>query len=173
MVCFILFFKNVKLMFWDDAVLCVVYVKKRCPSYAIRNKTSCEMSYGHILLVNHLRVFGSTCYVLILKVQRNKLGARSRKCIFLGYSNTSKSYHLWDEVNKKFFVSRDAILLNLTKLTMLLNGSLIAWIDSDMQNHSKNLIIRFHILKGGFLYLISLWNLLLKHSLPHMKLQTR
>ena len=43
-----LFFKNLKLMFWADAVLCVVYIKNRCPSSSIRNKTPFEMWHGHI-----------------------------------------------------------------------------------------------------------------------------
>jgi len=111
-----MFFKNVKLMFWVDAVLCAIYVKNRCPSNAIRNKTPYEMWYGNIPSVKHLRVFGSTCYALIPKVHRNKLGARSRKCIFLGYSNTSKAYHLFDEVNKTFVVSRDVIFLESSKI---------------------------------------------------------
>eukprot|EP00253_Pinus_taeda_P014389 PITA_14389 len=36
------------------------------------------MWYGHIPSVKHFRVFGSTCYAVIAKVHRNKLGARSR-----------------------------------------------------------------------------------------------
>ena len=84
MVCSMLFFKNVKMIFWDDAVLCAEYIKNRCPSSAIRNKTPYEMWYDRIPSVKYLRVFGSTCYVLIPKKQRNKLGARSHKCIFLG-----------------------------------------------------------------------------------------
>ena len=111
MVRSMLFFKNVKIMFWADVVLCVAYIKNRCPSSAIRNKTPYELRYGHVPSVKHLRIFGSTCYALIPKVHRNKLGARSRKCIFLGYSNTSKAYRLYDEVNKKFVVSRDVIFL--------------------------------------------------------------
>eukprot|EP00253_Pinus_taeda_P030432 PITA_30432 len=73
------------------------------------------MWYGHVPSVKDLRVFRSTCYALIPKVHRNKLGARSRKCIFLGYSNTSKAYRLYDEVNKKFVVSRDLIFLESSK----------------------------------------------------------
>ena len=102
-------------MFWADVVLCVVYVNNSCPSNAIRNKTPYEMWYGHIPSVKHLRVFGSTCYPLIPKVHRNKIGSRSHKCIFLGYSNISKAYHLYDEVNKKFVVSRDVIFLESSK----------------------------------------------------------
>jgi len=86
-----MFFKNVKLMFWADVFLCVVYVKNRCPSNVIRNKTPYEMWYGHIPFVKNLKVFSFTCYALISKEQRNKLGPRSRKHIFLGYSNTSKA----------------------------------------------------------------------------------
>ena len=71
--------------------------------------------YGHVPSVKHLRVFGSTCYALIPKVHRNKLGARSHKCIFLAYSKTSKAYRLYVEVNKKFVVSRDVIFLESSK----------------------------------------------------------
>lgn len=110
-----LFLKNVKIMFWVDAVLCAAYIKNRCPSNAIRNKTPYEMWYGHFPLVKHHRVFGSTCYALIPKVHRKKLGARSCKCIFLGYSNTSKAYRLYDEVNKKFVVSTDVIFFESSK----------------------------------------------------------
>ena len=115
MVHSMMFFNNIKLIFWTDVVLCVVYVNNMCPSNAIINKTPYEMWYGHISLVKHIRVFGSTCYALIPKVHRNKLGARSHKCIFLGYSNTSKAYRLYDEVNKKFVISRDVIFLESSK----------------------------------------------------------
>eukprot|EP00253_Pinus_taeda_P018152 PITA_18152 len=53
------------------------------------------MKYGHIPSVKHLRVFGSPYYALIPKVHRNKLGARSHKCIFLGFAN-AKSFQEFD-----------------------------------------------------------------------------
>jgi hypothetical protein len=43
------------------------------------------------------------------------MGVRRWKCIFLGYSNTSKDYRMYDEVNKKFIVSRDVIFLESSK----------------------------------------------------------
>ena len=92
-----------------------MYLKNICPSNAIGNKTPYEMWCCHIPLVKHIRVFGSTYYALIPKEQRNKLGARNRKCIFLGYSNISKAYRLYDEFNKKFVVSRDVIFLESSK----------------------------------------------------------
>jgi hypothetical protein len=55
------------------------------------------MWYGHIPSLRHLRVFGSTCYALISKEKIINLDVRSQKCIFFGYSNTTKGYHLYDE----------------------------------------------------------------------------
>ena len=49
------------------------------------------------------------------KGAKNKLGARSKKCIFLGYEENSKAYRLYDEVNKKFVISRDVIFLETNK----------------------------------------------------------
>lgn len=60
---------------------------------------------------------------------------------------------------------------NLPRLKMLLSEGLIAWIDSDMQSIFNNLITRFHILKGAFLYQSNMWNLLLKYFFSHTKLQ--
>jgi transposase InsO family protein len=62
-----MFFKNMKLMFWDDAILCEVYVKNKSPSHALWNNNSHEMWYGRIPLVRHLKVFGSTRYALRIK----------------------------------------------------------------------------------------------------------
>jgi hypothetical protein len=115
MVHSMMFFKNVKLMFWDGAILCVVYVKNMCPSHALQNKTPYEMWYGRIPSVMHLRVFGSTCYALIPKEKRTNIDARIQKCIFLGYLNKTKGYHLYDETNKKFIISKDVIFLEYFK----------------------------------------------------------
>ena len=97
-----------------------------------------EMWHGHLLVVKHFRIFGSTCYALILEQQRNKLGARSRKCIFLGYSNTSKYYRLYDEDNMKFIVSRDVIFLQFEKDALTIDKQL-AQIDIFHSNKSAPL----------------------------------
>jgi hypothetical protein len=77
MVCSMLFFKNVKLIFWVDAVLCIVYLRNQIPSHSLGNMTQYEMWNDSIPSVRHLNVFGSTCSALISKEKINKLGARS------------------------------------------------------------------------------------------------
>jgi adenylate kinase family enzyme len=73
------------------------------------------MWYGHIPSVRHLRVFGSPCYALIPKEKISNFDAKNQKCIFLGYSNTTKGCRLYNETNKKFIMSRDAIFLESSK----------------------------------------------------------
>jgi hypothetical protein len=114
-VCSIMFFKIVKLMFWDDAILCAFYVKNKCSYHALKNNIPYQMWYGHIPLVRHPGAFGSTCCALIPKEQRSNPDASNWKCIFLRYSNTTKGYHLYDETNKKFILSRDVIFLESSK----------------------------------------------------------
>ena len=48
MVLSMMFFKNVKLMFWGDAVKCAAYLRNRSPSNALDNKTPHEMWFGHL-----------------------------------------------------------------------------------------------------------------------------
>jgi hypothetical protein len=53
-VCSMMFFKNVKLKFWDDVILCVDNVKNKCPSHSLENKTPYEIWYGLIPSVRNL-----------------------------------------------------------------------------------------------------------------------
>ena len=113
-------------MFWGDAVICATYLRNRSPYHVIEDKTPHEMCFGYLPSVRNIMVFVSTYYALIPKEQRNKLGARSRRFIFLGYSKTSRAYCLYDEVNKKFVVSKDVIFLEtLIKMISLLKDNLI------------------------------------------------
>ena len=57
--------------------------------------------------MGHLRVFGCDAFAHIPKDERHKLDAKARKCIFLGYGETTKGYRLYDTTRGKVFYSRD------------------------------------------------------------------
>lgn len=59
MVRSMMFFKNVKLMFWGEAALCATYIRNRCPSSVINNRTPYEMWYNRLAAIKHFRIFGS------------------------------------------------------------------------------------------------------------------
>ena len=120
------------------------------------------------------RSFGQTSqglwfHLLCLDHERTKkqVGLQELKVYFLGVLKYLKGlYRLHDEVNNKFILSRDVISLNFLKMIRLLSNNLIMWINLPIEKHILNVRMRFHILKGGTLSWINLWNLLLKHRLP-------
>eukprot|EP00253_Pinus_taeda_P018754 PITA_18754 len=57
--------------------------------------------------VTHMKVFGCVAYAHIPDQQRKKLDSKGEKFIFIGYSEESKTYRLYNPSTKKFFVSRD------------------------------------------------------------------
>ena len=112
------------------------------------------MWHGHLPAIKHFRIFCSTCYALILEQQRHKLGARSRKCIFGGYSNTSKAYRLYDEDNMKFIISRDVIFLEFEKYALTIDKQLsqLDRFHYKIYIYIMKWIMNFQILKGEFLF---------------------
>jgi hypothetical protein len=66
---------------------------------------------GTKLNVAHLRTFGCIEYTHIPSKLRKKLDDKSEKCIFTGYSETSKAYRLYNPITKKLILSRDVKFL--------------------------------------------------------------
>lgn len=73
----------------------------------MKNCTPHEAWYGKKPGVHHLKVFGSVAYAHIPAALRNKLDDKSEKCIFIGYSERSKAYKLYNPVTKQIVISRD------------------------------------------------------------------
>ena len=70
---------------WAEATLTTVYAINRIPSSVIGGISPYERLFKHTPKYSELRVFGSTCFVLLPKVERDKLSKRSIICVFLGY----------------------------------------------------------------------------------------
>jgi hypothetical protein len=85
-------FKGLSTKYWAKAVHIAVYLINRSPTPALDGKTPYEAWYGFKPKVNHLRLFGSTCYALVPKEKVTKLENRSMKCIFIGCSDTMIKY---------------------------------------------------------------------------------
>lgn len=57
--------------------------------------------------VDYFRIFGCIAYAHIPEEKRQKLDDKGEKCIFLGVSDQSKAYKLYNPSNKKIIVNRD------------------------------------------------------------------
>ncbi|KAH9725675.1 Integrase catalytic domain-containing protein [Citrus sinensis] len=80
-------------------------------AFSIGLKTTMEMWTGKPADYSYLHAFGCPMYVMYNAQERTKLDAKSRRCIFLGYADGVKGYHLWDPTAHKIVISRDVIFV--------------------------------------------------------------
>ena len=95
--------------FWAEAVNTAVYILNRSYTKAVKDMTPLQAFSGKKPSVAHFRIFGSDCYVHVPDASRTKWDAKSQKCIFLGYSEESKGYRLYNPTTKKVIISRDVV----------------------------------------------------------------
>ena len=93
--------------YWVEAKSTAVYVLNRSPTSNLQDKIPQEAWDGNKVNVSHFRIFGSVDFYHVPKKLRKKLDDRSEKCIFVGYSEQSKSYILYNPITKKFIISKD------------------------------------------------------------------
>lgn len=100
---------NLSNHFWAEAVSTSAYLLNISPTKAVHGITPFEAWSGMKPNINHLRIFGCIGYALTPSQQHQKLDSKSKKCIFIGYSNESKAYKLYDPNTCKVIISRDVI----------------------------------------------------------------
>ncbi|KAG7563872.1 Integrase catalytic core [Arabidopsis suecica] len=93
---------------WAEALFTSNYLQNLLPTKAIEDDvTPIEKWSGHKPTVEHLKVFGSICYVHIPKEKRSKLEEKAKRGIFIGYSSNSKGYRVLLLDEEKVEISRD------------------------------------------------------------------
>ena len=95
--------------FWAEALSTAVYTRNRSISIVLGDKTPYEVLNGRKPNVKHLRTFGCQSYSHVSSDERSKLDSKAKSCIFLGYSNITKGYRMFDSKTKKIFHSRDVV----------------------------------------------------------------
>lgn len=99
----------VPLNFWDEAFLTAVYLINRLPSKVINNETPFERLYGQQPDYNFLRTFGCAVWPNLRPYNARKLQFRSKRCVFLGYSNMHKGYKCLDPAEGHVYISQDVV----------------------------------------------------------------
>lgn len=74
---------------WAEAANTAVYLLNRSPTKKIKDATPEEKWTGSKIDLSHLKIFGCRGYVHFPKEKRKKLDEKSKKYMFVGYSETS------------------------------------------------------------------------------------
>ena len=121
--------------FWAEAATWSVHIINRSPTAAVTNKTPEECWTGNKPNVAHFRIFGCVTYVHVPNEKRIKLEDKSYKCVFLGVSEESKAYRLYDPESKKIVTSRDVIFAEEETWNWgRTNDEELTWDDTDSFN---------------------------------------
>lgn len=82
--------------FWGDSVLCATYLINRMPLKCLSLQTPYFKLFQDHAEISHLKAYGCLCYVSTYKVLRTKFDPRAQASVFLGYSNTTKGYKVFN-----------------------------------------------------------------------------
>jgi len=97
------------LKFWDEAFVTAVFLINRTPSKVIHFATPFERLYNQQPDYSSLRIFGCACWPNLRPYNSRKLEFRSKRCVFLGYSNLHKGYKCLDIPSGRVYISRDVV----------------------------------------------------------------
>lgn len=98
--------------FWAEAVMTSTYIRNRCPSRALNGNLPYTAWTKRKPTASHLQPFGKVTHVLNKSGKRGKFNQKTIRCIFIGYSPTSKANRLWDPESQKVIKNRDISFLD-------------------------------------------------------------
>jgi len=101
-----LYSKGLHKRFWAEAIRCANFILNRVSNRAVLHVTPEEKWNGRKPDISNFKVFDSECWVHISDEKRKKLDPKAHKCIFIGYSEDSKAYRLFDPSTQGVIISR-------------------------------------------------------------------
>ena len=117
--------------FWADAISTACYVLNGILIYPIFDKTAYELLKGRNPNLSHLHVFDFKCFILNNgKENLGKFDAKEDEGIFLGYSQSSKAYRVYNKclltVEESVHVSFDESCLKHVGKGISLDGASVS-----------------------------------------------
>jgi transposase InsO family protein len=101
--------RDIPLRFWGEAVQIATYILNRTYTRLNPDMTPYEAWFGIRPSLAHTKIFGCDAYIHVLKEKRSKLQSKSQAGMFLGYSDESKAYRIWNKATRKVCITRDVI----------------------------------------------------------------
>jgi len=92
---------------WTEAVNAATFLRNRCPTKTLENKTPYKAWSGEKPYVGFLRVIGSKAIALNKNGRNKKFDSKGLEYVLVGYSQESKAYRLWRRGTKTVIKVRD------------------------------------------------------------------
>lgn len=92
---------------WAESINTATFLRNRCPTKALENKTPFEAWFDEKPYVGFLRIIGSKAIALNKSGQHKKFGPKGHEYILVGYSQESKAYRLWRQGSRTIIKARD------------------------------------------------------------------
>jgi hypothetical protein len=100
---------------WAEAVNTAAYILNRSGPTKVDGKTPYELWYGKEAVMDHLKIFGTECFVHVPKQRRQKLDAKSIKGYLVGYCDNKDGYRVYVAEQDTVILSRDVIFKEETE----------------------------------------------------------
>ena len=97
---------SIRLTFWPQAFANATYLINRMPTPTLNLSSPFAKFFGTSPNYSKLRIFGCLCYPWLRPYSSHKLDARSKPCVFLGYSLTQSAYLCFHPPTSRTYVSR-------------------------------------------------------------------
>nr|GFB43112.1 retrovirus-related Pol polyprotein from transposon TNT 1-94 [Tanacetum cinerariifolium] len=112
---------KVPLFFWAEAIATTCFTKNRSLVIPRHEKTPYHIINDRKPSVKFFHIFGSVCYIVRDGENRDKMKENGDECIFVGYSNQSKAYRVF---NKRTRVIMESIYVNFDELPHMASDQL-------------------------------------------------
>ncbi|KAJ9551848.1 hypothetical protein OSB04_015893 [Centaurea solstitialis] len=90
---------------WAEAVNTACYTQNRSIIHRRFGKTPYHVLFGRISNIDYFKVFGCPCFVLNETENRGKFGPKSDEMIFVGYSDCSVAYRVFNKKSRVVYES--------------------------------------------------------------------
>nr|GFA17795.1 retrovirus-related Pol polyprotein from transposon TNT 1-94 [Tanacetum cinerariifolium] len=107
---------KVPLFFWDEAIATACFTQNRALVIPRHEKTPYHIINDRKQSVKFFYIFGSICYIVRDGENLDKLREKGDECIFVGYSNQSRAYRVF---NKRARVIMESIHVNFNELPQM------------------------------------------------------
>lgn len=116
--------KDLPIKLWAEAINTVVYILNRSGSTPVENKVPMEVWCGKEgVNLDHIRVFGTKCYVHVPKQKRQKWDKKSNIGYLVGYCSDMAGYRIWLKNENKVILSRDVVFQKESVIRMTVEMS--------------------------------------------------